>query len=386
MKVILFVVALLVANACAELMSTEEIQQSVTVTSSGAHFARALQANWWPTVDPKIVQIIGLNADENNAGTEGEIDAVEFIMSVFDEAALAFGYFHAQGDITTVNGSITSASNISGAGFAMALRIFHVFEFVDNDGNPGFQNGTNDTVTGWYDLSSIFVSWNAINISSSNVTYNGTEYKLFVCTVSTADNVFLMRFIAVGLPATVEGIKIDPNSVKVDFEIKWFSNPDFLEGGSYLYSTGPSSNANAQVGLSTGFAAVEGAFNQNPNTAGTAPGVNFTAAGGVSGFFSWDANATVTVGGVAAAGGVVGSVVTQDTSSISTSFAEGWVISIIYFAFAAIRPTDVVWDPTFGAAIPGEDSVSSMNNAAGITSPFVMLSIICIAFIMNKKH
>jgi len=386
MKAVLFVaVAFLFAQASASLMSTKEVQQSVTVTDAGNGYARAFQANWWPPVNPSIVQIIGVNADENAAKTEGEVDAVEFIMDVLAEAALAFGYFHAQGDLTNVNGS-TSASNISGAGFAMAMRIFHVFEFVDNDGNQGFQNGTNDTVTGWYDLSSILVPWNPINITASNVTYNGTDYKLFVCTVSTTDNVFLMRFIAVGLPATVEGIKIDPNSIKVDFEIQWFNNPLFPEGGVYFgYSSGPSNTSNAQVGLSTAFAAAAGEFNQQPNAAGVGPSVNFTS-GGIAGYFSWAPNASVTVAGIGAAGAVNADIVTTDTSSVSTSFQAGWVISIIYYSFAAIRPSDVAWDPTFGAALPSTSMQSSMHNAAGFTSPFVALIIGCIALVMFKKH
>lgn len=48
----------------------------------------------------------------------------------------------------------------------------------------------------------------------------------------------------------VNGVKISPDSVKVDIAIKWFNNPLFT--GPTLYSTGPSNPIlvpNAMVGL-----------------------------------------------------------------------------------------------------------------------------------------
>jgi len=382
MKIVLFVVALLVAQSWGKLMSVEEIQQSVTVTDTGAHYARAFQANWWPTLHPRIVQLIGINADTNTAGTHGEVDAVEFILNDILECALAFGYYHAEGDITTnINGNGNtnfSASNITGAGFAEALRIFHVFEFVDNDGNPGFQNGTNDTVTGWYDLSSVFLSWNDINITSSNITANGTDYKLFICSVSTSDDVFMIRFVAVGLPATVEGIKIDPNSIKVDIEIKWFGNSLFP--GATLYSTGPSNNANAQVGITAAFAAAEGTLNQNNNNAGSGPSLNVTT-GAYTGYLTWMPTADITAGAVYAAGNVDATIVTQ-SDSVSGDFDVNWIVTLMYFTFNGTRPTDIVWDPTFGASVP---TTNSMSSDAISSSPMVALIVVSIAMLFMRK-
>jgi len=383
MKIVLFVVALLVAQSWGKLMSVEEIQQSVTVTDTGAHYARAFQANWWPTLHPRIVQLIGLNADTNAAGTHGEIDAVEFILNDILECALAFGYYHAEADITTnINGngnSNFSASNITGAGFAEALRIFHVFEFVNNDGNPGFQNGTNDTVTGWYDLSSVFLTWNDINITSSNITANGTDYKLFICTVSTADDVFLIRFVAVGLPATVEGIKIDPNSIKVDIEIKWFGNPSFT--GATLWSTGPSTDPNAQVGITAAFAAAEGTLNQNNNNNAAGPSLNVTT-GTYTGYLTWMPTADITAGSVYAAGNVDATIVTQ-SDSVTGDFDINWIVTLMYFTFNATRPTDVVWDPTFGASVPSTNMMSSSDAIS--SSPMVALMVVCIAMLFMRK-
>jgi len=296
------------------------------------------------------------------------------------ECALAFGYYHAEADITTnINGNGNtnfSASNVTGAGFAEALRIFHVFEFVDNDGNPGFQNGTNDTITGWYDLSSVFLTWNDINITSSNVTVNGTDYKLFVCSVSTADEVFMIRFIAVGLPATVEGIKIDPNSIKVDIEIKWFGNALFT--GATLYSTGPSNNANAQVGITAAFAAAEGTLNQN-NNGGSGPSLNVTT-GEYTGYLSWMPIADITAGAVYAAGNVDATIVTQ-SDSVSGDFNVNWIVTLMYFTFNGTRPTDIVWDPTFGANVP----TTNMMSSAISSSPMVALIVACIAMLFMRK-
>jgi len=209
-----------------------------------------------------------------------------------------------------------------------------------------------------------------MEVTTSNSTVNGTEFTTFIVTIQTTDEVFLMRFVCVGYSTEVEGQKITPTSIKVDFEIQWFNNPLHVPA---LWTTGPSDAAtypDAQVGMFSVFAAAAGEFSKttDPNT--NKPGLQF-AAGGYVGFFQWETQANVTVGGVEAAGGVVGTIQTVNDSSVNASFAAEWIVQACYFSFEAFRPSDVSWDPVFGAQVAAP--ASNPSPAVKIETSFITI-------------
>jgi len=306
-----------------------------------------------------------------------DVDAVEFILDDLLQTTLIFGYYHAQGDVPTDQSGVT---NFNEAGFAFALSVFGVFEFVDNNGQPGFQNGTTDEITGYYDLTSIFLEWQPMEIDSSNVTVNGTTFQIFIITIQTLDEVFLLRFVAVGYPSEVEGIKISPTSVKVDFEINWFNNDLFT--GATAWSTGPSTVANAQVGAALVFAAEAGEVSTTPASGNTKPGLQFDA-GDYIGYFEWEPQANVTVDGVEAEYGVVGTIETTSNTSMNASFAFDWVVSAGYFTFDAIRPTTVAWDPEFGTELVTVDTNSSFAVKIDASLTFYIAILVVVMMFIN---
>jgi len=298
---------------------------------------------------------------------------VEFIMDDFAQASLFFGYYHAHGTVPDRNGS---SSNFAAAAFAFAARAFLAFEYMEVNGNPGFQNGTTDYPTGYYDLSSIFLGWKPMDIVTQNVTFNGTNFNVFVVTIQSLDDVFLMRFIAVGYDTVVEGVHITPTTIKVDVELRWF-NPLHVPA---LWTTGPSNATlfpHANVGMFFAFAAAAGQFQetQDPNN-NNKPGLQ-VASGNYTGFFSWEPKANVTIAGVEAEGYVYGSIQTVNDTNVNASFAVEWVLQAGFFSFQGDRPEVVSWDPEFGANIlttpTGTTSTGSLHSGSTKVGNSVML-------------
>jgi len=312
---------------------------------------RAYEIEWYPSDHPREFEAIGVSANINTAKNTGEEDAVEFYFTDLLQTTLLFEYYHATADLsTTPNGN---ATNITAAAFVFISRYFYAFEYIDEDGVQGYNNNT-DIISGYYDLSNVWLGWKDIAVTSGNISVDGTEYDYFTVTAQTSDDVFLVRFTGAGYPSSVEGVKINPETVKVDIEVRWFDNPNFT--GPTLYSTGPSSVTdvpNAQVAVLFAFAAEEAETNVDvTGSSNNAANVTFTA-GEISGFFSWETSANVTVEGVASVGVVTGTV--QDTASntnVTSSFEIGWEVAIVVYAFEGNRPSLVVWDPEMGGNIP----------------------------------
>jgi len=218
-------------------------------------------------------------------------------------------------------------------------------------------------------LSNVFLSWKGITVNTSTVTgTDGTPFNVFIATAETTDEVFMIRFIVAGRPIQAEGVKITPDSVKVDFSIKWFNNPLHVKAA---WTTGPSDSTkypNAQVIITSAMAAKAGIATQSQ---GTSPALTF-ATGPYAGFFTWAPNAEFTVDGVVAGSDVVASV-SDPTSNTTASFLAGWVIKVMIFTFNGSRPDEVAWDPSFGANL----DYSSLNGAFP-QQPALLLAVLMV--------
>jgi len=277
-------------------------------------------------------------------------DVVSFIITDFNETALYFGYFHAVAQFESGKGNNTndSLSSLAEAAFAVVLRSYICFEYVDNNGIPGFQTNTSDQMTGYYDLSTLALEWAPMQIDSFNVTDDaGHTFKVFAVTIQTMDEVFLMRFITADTEIKVGNTTIDSNTMKIDFEIRWFT-PLHVKAP---WTTGPSNATlypNAEVGLAVFVQAVYTSVSLNKtgfNASNNGQASVSLSAGGVTGEFAWETKAGITIQGEYGA-----TAVHANIAGAGSEISENVIATeeLILFSFNGSRPSLVLWDPTLG--------------------------------------
>jgi len=366
---------LFVALANCGLKSDEEIHRdAVVVENVPGKKLRAYEANVFPpTGAARAVQLKGIALEKD--GQHGTIDAVEFDLNTILQATLAFGYFHAEGDVPNNGNGTADPSTVSASLFAFGLRAFGIFEYDDNNGVAGYQRDSTDTINVIYDLSNIALQWKPLVANHSTVTdKDGNVFKVWYITAETVDEVFFLRFIVSGTPLEVSGVHITPDSVKVDFAIRWFTSKHVRAA----WTNGPSSatlHPNAQVGIACGFAAVaETVDAQTQGSANSDPVVTF-GSGGFKGFFSWSPSADVVVQGVEAGRVVYGDVHNAD-ATMDAAFKAGWIVRALYFSFEGTRPSEVAWDPQFGSDITYSNEASSASINVLIVALFSLLVLL----------
>jgi len=358
MKLLLVLLVLQITCSYCALKSTEDLSKEVVVLEAvPGEKLRAYEATVFPLLDPRIAALVGVSLQKNTNSKGGSIDVVEFDLNTFYQMTLAFGYFHAQSDVPA--NSTNGGGAVSASAFAFLLRMFTVFEFDDNNGVDGYQNGTSDQINGAYDLSNFLLQWKPLVANHSMVTdSSGNQYKVWYITAQTSDEVFLIRFTVAGTPLSVSGVHITPDCVKVDFQVNWFTDMHVPAA----WTPGPSSataHPNAKVGVAMGMAALaETVDAQTDGTGNNSPQVSFGTTGYV-GFFNWTSSADVVVQGVEAARGVSADVQETDDPNVQAAFKAGWLLRAMWFSFDGTRPSSVAWDPQVGSKI--EYSSASSN-------------------------
>jgi len=325
---------------------------AATVTNS---MERIIQIVETPAGDPRFVEITGIEANANP--TYVTLDAVQFNLTTYNQTTLSFGYIH---EVAQQNGMGGEAE-----AFFFAMRSFYLFEFINQDGVPGFQqsNGSNaDKVVSAYDLSNPGLPWNGIIINSTQlVAPNGTPFKVTYIEADTADGVFSFRYTVTEQPVYVNGVLITADQAKIDVGIRYYS-PGNLPAA---WSTGPS-NATAYPNAQIGYIAVT--FSEEVFAAfmnGTSSGQNSQVAfgsGAVVGTFDWQPTAQVTVNGEYVNGAVYAQV-TDQSESFSATVSASFSLKFLLFSFEGFRPSYVYWDPVFGANILYTTTSSAVTSA-----------------------
>jgi len=364
MKQLLFILVSLFISSFAQDTIT-------TATITGNDRLRSITVIEYPNAtDARIIDVHAVSAQKTS--TTGSIDAGEFVYDTVDQTTLFYSYFSLAAQLNP-NSPTNSPSAAVAAAFAFAMRAFAIFEYLDLNGVPGYQEGTADRIIGAYDLSAPSLPWNPITVSSTTLnSMNGGTFKVWNVSATTLDQVFTLTFIAVEQPVYVGPFRISPDNIKIDFSIRWFNQLHVPA----TWTTGPSTNTslNSSVGILGITIAKFGvaAYNTNGNQAGNASSNVTIGSGAFNGGFSYSPTADVTVQGVVAARSV--HTVVADTSSnalVNAAWAAGWVLKIIFLSFDGGRPTLVFWDPIMGADI----------NYALLTSSGSMLSSSIFAFI-----
>lgn len=366
-----FVLLVWIQCSLGAMRSVQDLRDSAVVVAASDGEYRSFSAEWLPSQHPRYINLTGVELKGNAQHYQGS--AVEFIMDTFNQSSLSFAYFTATAD---VNGNNT---NVDIAAIKFVFRTFAVFEYVERNNIPGFQNGTSDLFTGFYDLSDPELPWKDLVIDSMNVTANGTDYNIFFVTAQTLDEVFTIRFVVTGTNIEVEGKKLNPSTCKIDIDIKWFTEKHVQA----KWTTGPSP-ANlaprAQVAMVSGLLAAAATFNEGTNTNplnNSNPTISFSA-GQFVGFFSYEDRVDVTVDEQTAPGDVYATITEETVGFINDNLQGGYDVRVMWFSFEGFRPSEISWDPEFGAA-PSTSTQSSTTDDSSSSILFVPSALLAIA-------
>jgi hypothetical protein len=354
---------------------TEGRDSVVAVSGDNTHY-RAYEADWFPGIDPRILELKGVEIAEKDAH-DITLDAVDFVITNYNQTTLAFSYFHEEANLKNLSNP-NDISDLTAAAFAFYIRAYIAYEYIELNGIEGFQYNSTDNITGYYDLSSLALPWKPMEIDTFNVTDDsGQTFRVWSITMQTLDEVFLMRFLVAGTTVEVNGVKIDSDTMKIDFEVRWFTDKHVRAA----WTTGPSNPTqfpHAQVGFAV-FALAEAAeveIQENHGNETENPSVSLNA-GEFVGFFSWEPTADVTVSGVVAAQAATANIA---QSGEFAEVGEAAVARVIFFSFNGYRPDLVSWDPEVGAAIPYNSTVSTTgakeNSAFSIVPAFFLVSLL----------
>jgi len=336
---------------------------------------------------------------------DATVDAVAFVMNILTEVSLQWYFAEASVDIDFKDGNV-SLAGAAAAFLGVATRAFGIVEFEDTNNIPGFQVG--DNILGGYDLANIYLGqWCDIEAKVTPVTdANGVTFNVRSAAAITQDNVFGFRVTSIGRYAQIDGVNVDPNTIKIDFVINYFNNPYFAAANWVKgYGAGPvpsdgTAHPNSSVALVTGFAAVAAAgavgvaktITTDPN-GNSQTGIGYGVAAGAVGeaaalysYFTYKQEALVQVVGVAGAKAAAvilakGSATDPTgngfwnikTALTAGGYAKWGTVDLAIFSFDCPRPTQVYMDPSTGGTSPS-------NFAGTYSSAFFLMAIFAILF------
>ena len=334
-----------------------------------------------PDVDPRVVVLKGVAinfVDRKNF----DIDAVVFALNTFARATLQFGYFQAAAQ-SRGGDSNNPVRDFDASAFGFLLRFVNVFEYVDTNGIPGFQLGQ-DNITGGYDLSHIALKWNIRFEDVPQTDADGKTFTVRILTAETEDQVFALRFIVAGRPIDVDGHILRPDHSKFDLRIRWFNNSLHVPA---LWTTGPSTQPKAQIGIVGAYGAAGGSFSRRVDVDNNNSTEITFDAGSFKAFFKWVTDASVNIGGVVAKrlvrdfeidiGGMPLNV------EVVNNFVAGWVKRIIIHSFDGERPDEIVLDPEFGPTI-NYDLVDT-GFGVNLTPSYLQAFVFVVLFALGMK-
>ncbi|KAF2078547.1 hypothetical protein CYY_000171 [Polysphondylium violaceum] len=297
-------------------------------------------------------------------GTLGGGAQADFIGFLFNAKTVnyLFTYSQAKLDINNLSGSASS--------YALNYRPTVIIEYKETNGEKGYQQGK-DTILGWVRLDSLDYS-----LGKSDKTFKNSNGKEFRVTIVEAESkLFDMMFYISEAPVSVAGNDIGSSQSKIDVTIKNYYDPTQNKQSSgctvasttICASTGPSSDPDSRLALAAVF------FNADASYGVDIDGKIEINSGKKEVFvgFSWVGHAdTNTDSGKSASA----SVSTNSNSNVdgnlfvtSGGFANANARLLIH-SFDAVRPTNVVWDPTIGA--------SQGSFAIKISAPLVMMILL----------
>jgi len=412
----LFAYTCFAATNCPSSISTTFFKNQTFLAVSNANFVNKnivvrdyATGTGYINVANKLIGAYGYNVKGVSGGgnVDVNVDAVAFVMNVLTEATVQWFFAEASVDVKVNSDGNVSFAGASASFLGFAARAFGIVEYEDTNGVAGFQ--LTDTILGGYDLSNplLGIDWCNIETSVTTVTdVNNVQIKVRSASAITVDNVFGFRVTSTGSYAQIDGVNVDPNTIKIDFVINYYNNPNFaISLWTKGYTTNIPSDAaahpNATIALVTGFAAVAAAgavgvaktISTDP-TGNSNTGVAYGVAAGASGaaaslysYFTYAQDADIQIfGGAAAKAAVFVSKTTTanptgngfwniQTALSGGAYAKWGTVDMAIFSFNTFRPQQVYWDPSTGGNTP-----APTNFAGTYSSAFFLMTIFAVLF------
>jgi len=241
--------------------------------------------------------------------------------------------------------------------FGSRWVLWKIVEYIESGNEEGFQPG-NDTVASSLHLWG--TTWNAMYYTHQTQADGSTIYNVCSNLTDPTATVTVCVHLTTQATNTSDGHHFDPNSIKWSVDI---SNYAFTDSNSLLALKVSFDTVDAVKNFTNTSAAGAG-FTGDVNTEGILLDTDST--GQYSSFAQWVTSVDVTGTGCDLTADVVKSVVRvgqwegdvdtiptdPDTDSLSASVQ----VQVAYYSFittpATCRPTDILWDPTFGVTSP----------------------------------
>jgi len=346
----LFLVSVLLVSTCYAAIGGVSAVGAVQI--GNVDIVRAVAVNWIPN-PPPLARAIDIKAVAAiRTPTLAAIDAVRFILNTYNDVGIFFQYFAAAVRAPPGGTLMNPATDGAVADFALYVKKVAIFEYLDNDGVDGFQNGGSDNITGIYFLGHPEVRWKAVVYTNNTITVGNRTVTVHILTWETLDGVFYIRLYVAEAPVTVNGHRLDTNRIKLDVGTRWFDNNNHVRTN---YTTGPSARTNARVGIIAIHAAYGAvAFAHLNNTGGAAPSqVSYSSAKFAAAFdYLNTADATTNAGTVTATAALRVHVVdVTNAGQFNVFAAQGWVVKVAFYSFHGVdRPSEIFWDPQVGGS------------------------------------
>jgi len=296
-------------------------------------------------------------------------------MTDFNMAALWMGYWtaFATGTLPS-NGQAASLADFSAVGLGFHVRYYNLFEFLDNNGVPGYQANSSDSIVTKYDLST--ATWKTIGLNRFNITdqTTGETVEVYSATMQTTDEVFGLRISGSGHPLAIGETlqeKLDSSSLKIDLLIQY-----------YNYS-GASSNPNTYIGMGVLFGAHAGTAGVNaqvdtatPSPNNGNPAVNFYDPSAVAQklVYEYDSTADATFSGSITSKTNIHLDTVVDPDAVTSALLRlyldtTWILKVGWFSFDAQHPLSIYWDPGVSATGTSDPNVVSTSTPSPSSTP-----------------
>ncbi|KAN0038367.1 hypothetical protein ACTA71_000542 [Dictyostelium dimigraforme] len=237
-----------------------------------------------------------------------------------------------------------------------------IVEYEETNNQDGFQLG-GDTLLGYVNLAQLPYT---LSKQSTTLKVDGKDFPVYQVNLTSSGskyaNLFQMVFYVSGAPIDLADNRLSAEQSKVDILINGYYGSNNVKGcainGNTItagcISTGPSSNSNSRLALTSFYASVGLDFSLNGDGQINVDGTPLNAG------FSWVSNAQVKVDGSSDVKtvNIIANTTASDadgevfgSASVNAALSGKVYSKFLVHSFDAIRPNTLLWDPSIGASV-----------------------------------
>ncbi|EAL62360.1 hypothetical protein DDB_G0290177 [Dictyostelium discoideum AX4] len=301
-----------------------------------------------------------------------KLDTIRGLVKVFP--TYFFNYFDFKADTNQgINVNATSLSSIFMPTF--------IVEYEETNNQEGFQYGQDDLL-GYVNLAILPYT---LSKETTQLEVDGKDFTVYQVNLTSSGskyaNLFQMVFYVSGAPIDLADSRLSAEQSKVDILINGYygSNnvKDCAINGNVItagcISTGPSSNPNSRLALTSFYATVGLDFSLNGDGEINVDGTPLNAG------FSWVSNAQVKVDGSSDVKtvNIIANTTASDadgkvfgSASVNGALSGKVFSKFLVHSFDAVRPNTLLWDPSIGASV--DNSATSTIFSFGLILSLVL--------------